>query len=140
MHLRSYAFAQPKTEEEDVMKELLNQLKALDGIEQRSSISVIRELNQAIKRAQSSGYRVASIHQKIADFMVINLESFKTLLYRVRKEDRIKQHEKELPVLHKPQIKAEPKEVKATENLFEYSKDNATQRSKHKLAQFGKGK
>lgn len=141
MYLRSYALAEYGTKPtEDSMRELLNQLKTLEGVEQRSSISIIRELNSAIEKAQSSGYRVAAIHQEIVKVVAIRRESFKTLLYRVRKEAQINQRKIEVPVLSTSRAKTQTKEVKAAKKPFEFNEETATQRSKHKLAQFGKGK
>ena len=141
MQLCSYAvmqlcnYARVKT----TMRELLSQLEALEGVNQRTLISVIRDLNKPIRRAQDSGYKVAAIHLEVSKTVDIDLASFKTLLYRVRRVDQTKSKTEPL-AKQKPDISTIAKEVIPKKSVLEFDKDTAAQRSKHKLAQFGKGK
>lgn len=119
------------------MNELIRKLEGLEGVHQRSLISLIRELNECISKAQSNGFKIASIHLEISKTVPVNLASFKTLLYRVRKQRR-KTPTKPLEFRQEPATLSKPEEVKTTNTTFD--KESATQRSKQKLAQFGKGK
>lgn len=119
------------------MEVLINKVKTLKGANQRSLISVIRELNESIKDAQDKGYKVVAIHQEITERVVIDLDSFKTLLYRVRKKAvkpaAIENQKVNQVALSKP-VKLDTKQPEG------FDSKAATQRSKNKLAQFGKGK
>lgn len=119
------------------MNELICKLEALEGVYQRSLISLIRELNESISKAQSNGFKVAGIHMEISKTVPIDLASFKTLLYRVRKQRR---KSLKRPSKFRPEAAtlSRPEEVNTTNNTFD--KESAAQRSKQKLAQFGKGK
>lgn len=119
------------------MKALISQLESLEGANQRSLVSIISELNESIRDAQDKGYKVAAIHEAIAETVTVDLASFKTLLYRVRK--KIASSATQTTPVVKPEapekLKPKPQQQPAT-----VDRKSVTQRSMNKLAQFGKGK
>ena len=122
------------------MQDLISQLESLEGEGGRSKISIIRELNGSIRKAQDKGYKVAAIHQEIAKTVAIDLTSFRTLLYRVRKKPTT-----EISAPTHVSIKQNPVKKDVTESeTIDHSKPKdlkaVTERSKNKLASFGKGK
>ena len=124
------------------MQDLISQLKLLEGEGKRSSISIIQELNENIRQAQDMGYRVAAIHEEIAKTVDIDLGSFKTLLYRVRKKlNSNASSSKQVPVTQQADSDSTTENKSTTTGHLKH-KDltAATERSKNKLASFGKGK
>lgn len=123
------------------MKALISQLERLEGADQRSLVSIISELNESIRDAQDKGYKVAAIHEAIAETVTVDLASFKTLLYRARK--KIASSATQTTPVVKPEalekLKPKPQQQPATEPATADRK-SVTQRSMNKLAQFGKGK
>lgn len=122
------------------MHDLISQLESLEGEGRRSSISIIRELNANIRQAQDMGYRVAAIHEEIAKTVDIDLASFKTLLYRSRKKmSSDDKPSKQVAVRHIGDSTIENAST-ATSRSGHKDLTKATERSKNKLASFGKGK
>ena len=122
------------------MHDLISQLESLEGEGRRSSISIIRELNASIRQAQDMGYRVAAIHEEIAKTVDIDLASFKTLLYRIRKKpSRNTTPSKQVSVKQTGDSTTENAST-ATGHSGHKDLTAATEQSKNKLARFGKGK
>ena len=122
------------------MHDLISQLESLEGEGRRSSISIIRELNANIRQAQDMGYRVAAIHEEIAKKVDIDLASFKTLLYRIRKKpSRNATPSKQVSVKQTGDSTTKNAST-ATGHSGHKDLTAATEQSKNKLARFGKGK
>ena len=122
------------------MKDLITQLKSLEGEGKRTAISIIRELNENIIEAQKIGYKVEAIHEEISQKVDVDLASFKTLLYRVRKKDGSKATpSKQDSAILKPDVTPVTTNAAAGRSAPKDLKD-VTERSKNKLASFGKGK
>ena len=122
------------------MRDLINQLESLEGEGKRSAISILRELNPNIRQAQDRGYRVAAIHEEIAKKVDIDLASFKTLLYRIRKQLSCNTKASKQVLVKQTDDPTIKSDSTANGHLGHKDLTAATERSKNKLASFGKGK